>query len=358
MHKARGDTVIFTKGLGSIGSFQPDKIYITSLFTYEFNETIKTVRYYISKYPNADTWIGGILASTRPDLFFNEGVKIHHGLLLEAEQFPPDYTLFPDIDYSLSFTSRGCIRSCNFCVVPQLEGKICHRDNWPQDINPKFKKIIFIDNNWLAKDKKDWLGDVKILKKLVSKGEVTQIDFNQSLDARLFTEDKAKILQGLPIIPLRFSFDHMGQDKHFQNAITLAKKYKFRDFRVDVLYNWMDTIEDFYYRLKITSLLTCKSGGAAVLMRYAPLDQINRMDHVGKHWTKQEVDAVHKINPYPYGQISSKSIEEFEYYFGKDGKEFKRLLNFPDIKRLATLKRNKFNKGKIKRILNNNVTAL
>ena len=353
MHKSRGDIVMFTKGLGRIGSFEPDKIYITTLFTYEYVETIKTVRYYVGRYPNADIWVGGILASTRPDLFFNEGVKIHHGLLQEAEAFPPDYDLFDgEMDYSLTFASRGCINSCGFCVVPQLEGKICSRPHWPQDINPKFKKIIFMDNNWLSKNEKDWLEDVKVLKQLVKKGQVTQIDFNQSLDCRLFTEDKVKILQGLPIIPLRFSFDHRGQDKHYQNAIALAKKYGFRDIRVDVLYNWMDTIEDFYYRLRTTALSSSKTGGTAVLMKYVPLDQIDRSNYIGKHWTKQEAESVHRINPYPYGQVSSKSIEEFEYYFGKDAHEFKKLLNYPDIKRLTVLKRDKYNKSKIKKIVN------
>lgn len=352
MHKSKGDTVIYTKGLGGIGSFNPDKIYITTLFTYEYPETIKTVRYYVKQYPNSDIWVGGILASTRPDLFFNEGVKLHHGLLPEAEKFPPDYSLFEgEMDYSLSFTSRGCRNNCSFCVVPQIEGKICHRFNWPEDINPEFKKIIFMDNNWLAKEEKDWLWDVNILKELFKKGQINNIDFNQSLDCRLFTEDKVKILKGLPINPLRFSFDHMGQDKYFQKAIALARKYGFRGYRVDILYNWIDTIDDFYYRLKTTTLLTAGSGGAAVLMRYAPLDQIDRTNYVGKNWTQREVDAVHKINPYPYGQVSSKSIEEFEYFFGKDAKEFKKLLNFPEIKKLTQLKRDKFNKIKIKKIV-------
>ena len=82
-------------------------------------------------------------------------------------------------------------------------------------------------------------------------------------------------------------------------------------------------------------------------MRYAPLDRIDRMAYVGRHWTQKEVDAVHKINPYPYGQISSKNPGEFDYYFGKDAAEFKRLLNYPDIKKLTNLKRDKYNKAKV-----------
>lgn len=342
MHKAKGDNVTYIKGLPA--DYKPDKIYITSLFTYEYPETIKTVRYYVRKFNECnEIWIGGILASTRPDMFYNEGVKVHIGLIPEAEQYPPDYELFPKLDYSISMTSRGCTNSCGFCVVPQLEGKICHRPNWPQDINTKFKRIIFMDNNWLAKDPKDFEWDVQRLKEFTKQG-IIQIDFNQSLDCRLFLEDKAKIMQGLPINPFRLSFDHMGQDKHFQKAVMLAKKYGFTNIRVDILYNWLDRPEDLYYRLKEVSMLTLGTGGCGVFMKYAPLDQITRKVYIGKYWTKTEVEAVHKINPYPYGQLSPKSLEEFEYFFGKNAAEFRKLLNYPNIKKLTVLKRDKFNK--------------
>ncbi len=353
MHKSKGDNITYFKGIKKFpDNYIPDKVYITTLFTYEYEKTIKTVRYYVQQFKDkcSEIWVGGILASTRPDLFYGEGVKVHIGLIEEAEQYPPDYDLFPNLDYSLTMTSRGCVNKCFFCVVPSLEGNLKHRNNWVQDINLKFKRIIFMDNNWLAKEKQDFESDIIQLKEFVKQG-VIQIDFNQSLDCRLFSEDKAKIMQGLPINPFRLSFDHMGQDKHFQEAVAIAKKYGFKNIRVDILYNWMDRIEDFYYRLKEVSMLTLGTGGCGVFMRYAPLDVLDRKDHVGKHWTKKEVDSVNRINPYPYGQLSPKSLEEFEYFFGKDAEEFRKLLNYPDIKKLTVLKRNNFNKSKIKNIL-------
>lgn len=340
MLKGKGNSVRFIKGIKKAG-FNPDEIWITTLFTYQYREVLRTIRFYKKKYPKSIIRIGGMLASTRPDLFKNEGVIIHKGILPEAEEYSPDYSLYPDIDYSMSFITRGCVNKCGFCVVPKLEGKIYHRDNWLQDINTNFKKIIFLDNNWLALDKETWLKDVKKLRELKKKG-INQMDFNQSLDCRFFTEEIAKELKGLPIRPMRFSFDHMGADGKCQNAIKLSKKYRFSEIRVDVLYNWNDTIEDFYYRLKEI----CRAGGCSILMKFAPIDQINR-DYVGKHWTKKERDAVHKINPYPNGEISSQTIEEFEYYFGKDAKEFKRMLNFDNIHKLSKLKMEKQSKDKV-----------
>lgn len=334
MLKAKGDSVSYVRGLQKI-DFVPKEIWITSLFTYQYKEVLRTIRYYKKTFPDAEIKLGGILASTRPDLFKDEGVNIHKGLLPEAELHAPDYGMFPDIDYSISFMSRGCINKCAFCCVPTIEGKVYHRDNWLQDINLNFKRIIFMDNNWLALDEKTWLEDVAKLKELKEKG-INEIDFNQSLDCRLFTEEKAKAIKGLPIRPFRFSFDHMGQDGKIQHAIKLAKENKFAEIRVDVLYNWMDTPEEFYYRIK--EITRC--GAASIPMKYSPLDKVDR-NYLGKHWTEKEREGIHRINPYPKGEISSRNIEEFELFFGRDAKEFKRLLNFDNIKKLNELKMRK-----------------
>lgn len=345
MHKAKGDIVKFVKGRKKL-LFTPDKIYITTLFTYNYNETIKAVRFYRNRYKHAEILVGGILATINPELFEKEGVTVHKGILNEAESYPPDYSLFPKIDKSITFASRGCIRKCSFCCVWRHDGKFVARE-WIQDIDLRFKKIMFLDNNWLAKDNKDLLRDIELLRELKKKG-ITLIDFNQSLDAILFTSEIAQLLKGLPIYPMRFSFDHMGQDKHCQNAIKLSIAYGFKEVRVDVLYNWNDTPEDFYYRLKeIISV-----GGCAVPMRYTPLESLDK-EYVGKHWTKRERDGVARINPYTHGQISSGSIEEFEHYFGKDEKEFKRLLNFKNLRLLKKLRAEKSKRDGFQKYLKN-----
>lgn len=92
---------------------------------------------------------------------------------------PPDYSLYPGMDYDLGFTSRGCIRNCHFCVVPKKEGKF-HRRQHPSEFHdPNHKKAVYLDNNILA-DKEwfftvtDWLSDNRMA-----------VDFNQGLDIRL-----------------------------------------------------------------------------------------------------------------------------------------------------------------------------
>lgn len=335
MHKARGDEVEFVKGIKEIVFGVPDKIYLTTLFTYTSNVNIKTIRYYKNKFPNAEFWVGGVHASTMPDFYRKEGVNVHVGLLEEAEKFAPDYSLFPNLNYSLTFASRGCINKCGFCVVPKVEGKLIHKPSWTKDIDLTKKRIIFMDNNWLALPKKDLLEDIKYLRDFIKQG-ISSIDFNQSIDARLFSKDIAEALKGLPIKPMRFSFDHMGSDKFCQNAIKLAIDNGFNLVVVDVLYNWYDTPENFYYRMKEV----IKSGGAVMPMKYAPLDKPNR-NYVGEKWTEKELKHFMHLKQYPHGMINPRTVEEFEYLFGKDEKEFKKLINFNGVKRLTQLKMNK-----------------
>ncbi len=339
MHKSFGNKVKYVQGEKPI-KYNPHIIYVTSIWTYKYPQTIRCIRYYKNRFPKAKMIVGGILASMMPKLLEKEDIEVHKGLWEEIEKYPPDYTLFPNLGYSLTFATRGCINKCGFCIVPKLEGNI-RSMGWHKDINIKFPKIIFLDNNWLAKNKKDWLDDVKHLKELCKKG-IKEIDFNQSLDCRIMSPWHLKQIQGLPINPIRFSFDHMGQNKSAQKTIKLCKKYGFTNIFFDVLFNWTDSPEDFYYRIKEISRLGC----VAIPMRYSPINQITR-DNIGSKWTKQEVEAVNKINPYQFGQISSRNLGEFEYFFGKNAKEFKRLLNFKDISKLQTLKMKKWMRKKL-----------
>jgi len=51
------------------------------------------------------------------------GYSLKEELHEEIEKQYPDYSLY-HCDYAIGFVTRGCIRNCEFCIVPQKEGKI------------------------------------------------------------------------------------------------------------------------------------------------------------------------------------------------------------------------------------------
>jgi len=64
--------------------------------------------------------------------------------------YRPDYDLYGWKDYSMVFTSRGCIRKCPFCIVSKKEGSIRAWDTVAQAWDKKHNKIMLLDNNILA----------------------------------------------------------------------------------------------------------------------------------------------------------------------------------------------------------------
>jgi len=229
------------------GLIRPEKIYVTSLFTWDLDKVIKSIHFYRDKFPRAKMYVGGIGASLNPDYIRNmSGIEPHIGLLDEAEAYPPDYsqTFGRKLNASITFASRWCPRKCRFCSVKTHEPKFFARDNWEKDISKSFPKIIFGDNNWTASP--NFESDCKKIEKYEM-----AVDFNQGLDARLYGERVAKRLTSINIDPIRFAFDDIKSEDKVIRAIRLAKKYSKKEIRVYVLYNFEDTPEDFYYRINL-----------------------------------------------------------------------------------------------------------
>ena len=330
---------------------EADEIWLTTVFTFDIPHALGIVREAKKRAPVVK--VGGVAATLLPEYFEKEGVEVHLGLIPEAEQLSPDYSLLPELpEYSIAHTSRGCIRKCKFCMVSKLEPKF-HNREWLGDLAPGAKQIRFYDNNWLAKSVEDLAHDVNLIRGLVDEGRITSVDFNQALDCRLLTEEKADLLQGIPIRPVRFAFDGMQEDGHYQRAVRMLAKRGFRDFMTYVLYNFTDTPKDFYYRLRQSVELSQELSAAidSFPMRYQPILEADAgRDYVGKHWTetaKKGFMAILSLQSRE-GQISmhggpvivkSFPIGEFEYWFGKDADEFDRLLSYPKIRELARRKK-------------------
>lgn len=106
----------------------------------------------------------------------------------DIESELPDYSLYPENNTSYGFITRGCIRNCKFCKVPEKEGYI-HQVNEPKYIS-KHKKTKFLDSNILAiENHKDILSNIINLN--------IKCQFNQGLDIRLVDRENSILLSNL-----------------------------------------------------------------------------------------------------------------------------------------------------------------
>ncbi len=187
-HKARGDEVFLNFPLQL-----PDITYASCVFTWNAKRRATV--------PDEAT-LGG------------SGIDLKAELPPEVEHIMPDYSLYPSVDFSMGFTSRGCIRKCPWCIVPEKEGQIKPWSRIYEFWNPQHRKIILLDNNLLAASNWRLTMDDLIAEEL-------EVDFNQGLDIRLVDEDNVGYLKRIKVKQLRFAFDNIAYENSVRRGIEL-----------------------------------------------------------------------------------------------------------------------------------------
>lgn len=219
-HKAKGDQVFLNFPL------QPaDLTYSSCVFTWNAKRKI-TVPH------------GAIVGGS--------GINVKAELPSEVEHIMPDYTLYPSVNYSMGFTSRGCLRRCPWCIVPTKEGIIQPWATIYEFWDRQHQKIVLLDNNLLAAP--NWK---KTLEALITEG--LEVDFNQGLDIRMLDEEKVNYLKRVKTRQLRFSFDDIAYEKAVREGIRLLTEVggiRSRKLSFYVLYGFR-VDEDVVERMKI-----------------------------------------------------------------------------------------------------------
>ena len=165
------------------------------------------------------------------------------------------------------------------------------------------------------------------------------VDFNQGVDARLFTEEKARLLASIAIRPLRIAFDNIKTLPEYEKALRWSANAGIRHFSNYLLYNFTDKPVDLYKRLEINVNL-CDELHVNIYsfpMKYHPLrreagseiDFSHNRDYIGKYWNRKYIRAVQAILNSTKGQIG-KGQSFFYEAFGNDEEEYLRLLDMPE----------------------------
>ena len=363
-----------------------DRVYVTTLFTFEWPKTKAALEYALSvaKDPH-QVYTGGILATLMPELISENfpTIKNNPGLLdkkgtlgLEHEEcidrLTLDYGILDDIadeyvypahDAYFTYMTRGCGMKCQFCAVQTLEPKyypyVSIKDTIrlvDEQFGPK-KDLLLMDNNVLISPKFDQIIDeikelgfargATYINPKTGKRVQRFVDFNQGLDAFLITPHKAKRLGELAIRPARIAFDHIEDAEAYKRAIRLCAENGITHMSNYLLYNGTDftgkghkyhadTPEDLYERMHISMDLQeelIKSTGHKIAifsfpMRYIPLEDLKR-GFVGTRWNPKYLRSLQRMLIPTQGKgVSSRSF--FEADFGRTPEEFVRALAMPE----------------------------
>ena len=174
-HKSIGDEVGFDVN-------NPDRVYVSCLF----QKNAGLARGMPSMFPDSEVILGGSGFYNMDDLH-NE--LFTRTIPLDAQKVIPDYSLYPDMDYDLGFTTRGCFRNCPFCIVKAKEGNIQKWQHISEFHDPTHTEVHLLDNNIYGI--KDWFFDNT---EYVIENDL-KLKVHPGFDIRIITEEIATQLK-------------------------------------------------------------------------------------------------------------------------------------------------------------------
>lgn len=222
-HKARGDQVEWWDPKSRY-----DLVYKSRVFTDTYSKDTSVVE-------NADQVITGGTGYGKPE-----------NLPDAVEHCCPDDTLYPQFSSTAyGFLSRGCPRSCGFCIVSGKEGRKSVKTADLSEFWNGQKEIKLLDANLLA------CPDHEELLLQLAKSRAW-VDFSQGLDIRLINPDNAKLLNQVKTKIVHFAWDNPEDDLtgYFQKFLDLTTIRDRRRREVYVLTNYGSTLEQDLYRVE------------------------------------------------------------------------------------------------------------
>lgn len=189
--------------------------------------------------------------------------------------------------------SKGCPRNCDFCIVGKKEGLVSHK---VADLNEFWRgqpNIELLDPNTLAC--KEWKD---ILTQLIE--SKAKVNFNQGVDIRLMTEEKARLLELIPTTQIHFAWDNYNDKDLILPKLKLFRDISTKNERnltVYCLCNFGSTIEQDLERV-----YTLKAMG------YTPYIMLYDKEHIPKG------HILRKLQRWVNNRYIFRSVDTFDEY--------------------------------------------
>lgn len=229
-HKQIGDEVVLfrAKGYKYHVPAKYDKSYASIIFS-----------------KNRDNIIGA-------DVYGGVGYSKEIELSPNIEHLKPDYSLYAENKYSMGYLTRGCVRNCSFCVVPEKEGLIHFNADLDEFYDESLPKIMLFDNNIFAY--KGWEKLFIQLQKVNKK-----VLFTQGMDFRLMTQKQAEYLLSLRYeAEYIFAFDNYKDKDLLNKKIPLMRQlFKSWIMKFYVLVGYNSTLAEDIFRVKFLKDFEC-----------------------------------------------------------------------------------------------------
>lgn len=215
-HKARGDNVEWA--LPMFGQYH--RVYKSKIFTFTPDEP-------------TDWHCEVIKGGTGYDIRSRLADEIESSTLM-------DYSIYPQYQFSIQFFSRGCLRSCPFCLVREKEGYIHPVE--PVELNPNGKWIEVLDNNFFANP--EWKSAIQYLLKARQPVNL------HGVDVRIMDEEQAYWLNRLHLrrsIHIAWDLPQIDLTNKLREVTRYIKPYKLMCY---ILIGFNSTVEQDMYRIE------------------------------------------------------------------------------------------------------------